>query len=579
MSIVAIYARYSSDLQSDASIEDQIRLCQERAKREGWKVINCYTDHAMSGASMMRPGIQMLMQDAASGRFNIVITEALDRLSRDQQDIAGIYKRMQFSDVRILTLSEGEISNLHIGLKGTMNAMFLKDLADKTRRGLSGRIEKGKSGGGLTYGYDVVRTVDHHGEAVRGERVINPEQARIVRRIFDDFLSGKSPKAIAVQLNREKVPCPAGEGWGPSTIYGNRQRGTGILNNELYVGRLVWNKLRYVKDPDTGNRVSRLNPEDQWMRAEVPELRIVDQGTWDRVKVKQGAIAEKNPGKFWDKRRPPHLFSYLLKCSSCGSGFSKISKHHYGCSAARNKGTCSNTATIRQDRLEAAVLHSLQNHLMDPELTRVFCEEYTRHLNELRIDHNSRTEGYKAELQKLERTKEAIVKAVIEGYNTPDMKDELNRGAARRADLERLIEATEEEPTLIHPNMAIRYRREVRRLIESLNNERHRSESCEVLRGLIEKIVLSPNEDGRGLTIDLFGDLAGILNVAAQPDKPLTDKDKLVVQGKLVAGARNPLLLQLFQATNLALQALENPAQVPSDREDCEGLARLPLAA
>ncbi len=141
MQKVAIYARYSSDLQSDASIEDQIRICSERAKQEGWKIINTYTDHGISGATLMRPGIQMLMQDAMAGKFDIVLTEALDRLSRDQEDIAGIYKRIIFADSKIITLSEGEVSDIHIGLKGTMNALFLKDLAAKTHRGLSGRIE------------------------------------------------------------------------------------------------------------------------------------------------------------------------------------------------------------------------------------------------------------------------------------------------------------------------------------------------------------------------------------------------------------------------------------------------------
>jgi len=174
---VAIYARYSTDMQSSASIEDQIRQCQEYADREGWQLYNCYTDHAISGASLMRPGVQMLLQDAAAGKFDIILSEALDRLSRDQADIAGIFKRMQFSDVRMQTLSEGEISNLHIGLKGTMNAMFLKDLADKTRRGLRGRVEKGKSGGGLTYGYDVIKSNNPAGDAITGERMINAEQA------------------------------------------------------------------------------------------------------------------------------------------------------------------------------------------------------------------------------------------------------------------------------------------------------------------------------------------------------------------------------------------------------------------
>jgi DNA invertase Pin-like site-specific DNA recombinase len=90
-----------------------------------------------------------------------VLAEGLDRLSRDQQDIAGIYKRFQFAGIALHTLSDGgEVSDIHIGLKGTMNALFLKDLAAKTHRGLSGRVAKGKSGGGLCYGYQVVKQYD-----------------------------------------------------------------------------------------------------------------------------------------------------------------------------------------------------------------------------------------------------------------------------------------------------------------------------------------------------------------------------------------------------------------------------------
>ena len=96
MTAVAIYARYSSDQQRDASIEDQIRLCQERAAREGWRIRQCYTDHAVSGASLIRPGIQALLQDAYAGQFEIILAESIDRFSRDQEDIAGIYKRLRF---------------------------------------------------------------------------------------------------------------------------------------------------------------------------------------------------------------------------------------------------------------------------------------------------------------------------------------------------------------------------------------------------------------------------------------------------------------------------------------------------
>ncbi len=89
------------------------------------------------------------MEDAGKGGFDVVFAGALDRLSRDQEDVAGVFKRLSFAGVKTITLSEGEISHLHVGLKGTMNALFLKDLADKTRRGLQGRIEAGKSSGGL----------------------------------------------------------------------------------------------------------------------------------------------------------------------------------------------------------------------------------------------------------------------------------------------------------------------------------------------------------------------------------------------------------------------------------------------
>ena len=144
---VALYARYSTDLQSDASVEDQLRICRTRAEREGWTVVESYSDRAISGASMLRPGIQALMEDAGRRRFDVVLAEAMDRLSRDQEDIAVLYKRLRFAGVSIVTIAEGEINEMHIGLKGTMNALALKDLAQKTHRGLLGRVEAGLSAG------------------------------------------------------------------------------------------------------------------------------------------------------------------------------------------------------------------------------------------------------------------------------------------------------------------------------------------------------------------------------------------------------------------------------------------------
>ena len=130
---------------------------------------------------------------------DVVISEALDRLSRDQEDIARIYKRLRFAQVTLMTLAEGEINELHIGLKGTMNALFLKDLANKTRRGQRGRVEAGKIPGGKSYGYRLVPTLNRMApstaESVRSSRT----KHTIIKRIFKDYVEGKTARQIAAE--------------------------------------------------------------------------------------------------------------------------------------------------------------------------------------------------------------------------------------------------------------------------------------------------------------------------------------------------------------------------------------------
>lgn len=103
-----IYARYSSDMQSEASIEDQVRLCRERAGAEGFHIAEVFSDFAISGGFLRnRPGMLSLLERARSGEFEIVVAEGLDRISRDQEDIAAIFKRLNHSGVRIVTIAEG----------------------------------------------------------------------------------------------------------------------------------------------------------------------------------------------------------------------------------------------------------------------------------------------------------------------------------------------------------------------------------------------------------------------------------------------------------------------------------------
>ena len=544
MTKVALYARYSSENQRDASIEDQLRLCRLHAERQGWTIVDSYSDRAISGASLLlRPGVQELIQDAGRRRFDLVMTESLDRLSRDQEDIAGIYKRMRFVGVGIVTLSEGEINELHVGLKGTMGALYLKDLADKTRRGLRGRIEDGKSGGGLCYGYDVVRQPVTHVEPTRGDRTINPAEATIIRRIFEEYAIGKSPKRIAADLNREGIKAPSGGEWGFSTINGNRQRGTGILNNELYVGRLVWNRLRYIKDPATGKRVSRLNPEAEWITQEVPDLRIVDQDLWDRVKARQKTIvtdhSDDRPNRLHERQRGKYLFSGLTKCGCCGGGYSMISSTHIGCSTARNKGTCDNRLNIRRDELEARVLNALRGHLMDPALFKEFCDEFTRQMNRRRMEARASMDAARSEVSRIERDLDRLVDRFLKDDNAADaLHTKMKQLEARKRELETFLTEAEEPPPVLHPSMAVIYRERVTGLYEALQQEGARAGASDVIRSLVSEIVLTPSSGE--LLVDLRGDLAGILAIATSGTQKSPRSDEagsvLASQVMLVAG-------------------------------------------
>ncbi|OOY02726.1 recombinase family protein [Thioclava sp. F28-4] len=530
----AVYARYSSDLQSPASITDQIRLCRRFCEEHGWTVVEVFSDEAMSGASHLRPQFQQLQQVAMQGRFDILVAESLDRLSRDQEHIAGLHKRMRFLGVGIHTKAEGEINEMHIGLGGTMSALFLRQLAQKTHRGLEGRVRQGKSAGGLSFGYRLDRNALPDGSLTTGDLVIEPTEAAIVRHIFERFAAGESARAIAFELNERNVPAPrAAKGktagtWSFSTISGNRKRGTGILNNELYIGRRVWNRQRFIKDPSTGKRQARPNPPEQWVIEDVPDLRIIDDDLWGRAKEIQEGVraainADDRPNAFGAARRPTHLFSGLLKCACCGANYILVNKVKYGCSAARNRGTCANRALIRREEIEARVLEGLKAHLLHPDLIAEFVAEFQQ---EMRKEQRSAEHARKTSEQRLAQIDgeiENLVNAIMAGMFHASMKERLDElEAEQRALQDRLSTMPTPDPVIIHPAVAEIYRSKVEDLTVALNDSDSRSEATAILRGLIEQIVLHPDPDApSGHVIELYGELGAILGLGdGTNDKP-----------------------------------------------------------
>ena len=545
----ALYARYSSDQQRAASIEDQFRICREHAEREGWKLAGTYRDAAVSGASViLRPGVQALLDDARRGRFEIVIAEALDRVSRDQADVAVLYKHLRFAGVMIVTLSEGEINELHVGLKGTMNALFLKDLAAKTHRGLRGRVENGKSGGGRSYGYDVVKLHDAAGEPIRGERRINETEAAIIRRIFREFAAGTSPRAIARRLNEEGIPGAKGKLWSDSVLRGHAKRGTGLLNNELYIGRLIWNRQRFMKNPETGKRVPRINPPEDWIVTEVPELRIVDDELWQAAKARQGEIAEiyattiaatrqAHANRLNSTHRPRHLLSGLLECGVCGGPYAMRGQDRYGCSRHVMTGSCSNGRGIGRAVIEERVLAGLKDKLMAPEAAAEAMKAYVEETNRLNRERRASGAADRKELADIEKKIRAMVAVIEDGGYARGMMDRMRELEARQDELAERLAAVPAGIPDIHPNITIVYRRKVERLAEALADPRDRDEAASAIRGLIERIVLTPGEKRGEMHAALHGDLGTILEWAgAKGGRKVTDIPRGGMSVSVVAG-------------------------------------------
>ncbi len=535
MTRVALYARYSSDNQSESSIEDQFRLCREHAGRERWKIVGAYHDAALSGSSViLRPGIQSLLLDAQRGQFDVVLGEALDRISRDQADVATLFKHLRFAGVSIVTLAEGEISELHVGLKGTMNALFLKDLAMKTHRGLRGRVEKGKAGGGLCYGYRVAKKLDANGEPIRGDREIIAEEAEVVRRIFRAFAAGKSPKGIAVELNKEGIPGPLGRAWGDTSIRGHVSRGSGILNNELYAGVLVWNRQRFVKDPATGKRVSRPNPENQWIRTEVPHLRVVDDDLWQAVRDRQqqiSAIFGPNPATTREGRakrlhlanRPVSLLSGLLTCGCCGGKFGILTPGRYGCLNHHRRGTCDNNRTIPREKIEGRVLAGLKDRLVSSDAVAEAVRAYAEEMNRLNHERRAQAEVDRRTLQKIEKGIAGIMTAIEDGMYQPSIKARMEDLERQKADIvARLSQAPTDIPD-VHPNIANVYRLRIERFTEALDDTDDGRQAAEALRSLIGEIVLTPGQTRGEVHAELRGELFGILDfIKADENQPGT---------------------------------------------------------
>ena len=354
---VGVYARHSKDEQA-RSVPAQLDRCREIARQHRATVVEEFADEGITGAIMLeRPAIMALLRAAAYRDFEFVLIEDLSRVSRDQADVATIYKRLLYHGVLMWSVTEGPINELHIGLKGTMNALYLRDLSDKVRRGQHAAVAHGGMPGGRRYGYDLVLT-----RGARGLCKINETEAAIVRRIFAEVAAGRPFREVARALNADGIPSTRGSRWHASTLVGISSLSRGILRNPIYRGRIVFGRVRNVRNPLTGRIERHSQPESEWKIVEVPELAIVPPEQWDAV---QAIIGTKQPGRKPVERpkRPSkvinHITSGRLWCGDCGGRVTTAHSGYLVCTTWKTTRTCKQRHMFRRPEVIEALARLL----------------------------------------------------------------------------------------------------------------------------------------------------------------------------------------------------------------------------
>jgi len=520
MKRAAIYARFSTDLQNERSVDDQVILCRQFAARDGLDVVEVFSDKAISGASIFnRDGLLNLMERSQAGAFDVLIVEALDRLSRDMEDLAGIHKRLTFRGIQIRAVHDGVADTVMVGLRGSVGQMQREDGAKKVRRGMAAVIRDARHAGGRSYGYSAAA-----GEP-RGRLTIVESQAEIIRRIFSEWLAGRTARDIAHDLNRDRIPPPrGGRGWNASTIYGNSRRGCGIIRNELYAGRLIWNRLRMVKDPDTGRRVSRVNAADQRQVTSVPDMAIVAPEIFEAA---QSRLADRAAIAPTYQRRARHLLSGLLRCAACGSGMStfgadKSGRRRLRCSRARESGTCPDPKTFYLDTIESTALDALRAELRDPRLIAEYVKTY--HDERARLACTERAARGRAErrLAELIRETERLGTAIAKGHGDPVELGERHKAAVQeRRSLQAELASEPAKVVALHPGALARYESLLGRLQQAVSKgiAAGKSDYVDAIRDLVETVTV--RRDGLrkgGVEVVIAGRLNALLGEKAFPN-------------------------------------------------------------
>ncbi|MDU5777208.1 MAG: recombinase family protein [Clostridium perfringens] len=433
--IIAIYCRVSTDEQAEFgySIDEQKRLLEEWCKANDYIIYKCYSDRGISGKNIKdRPALKELLSDAKAGKFDMVISWKINRVSRKLEDVLKIVNILEKNNITFKSYSEPFETDTPAGrMQFQMMALIGEfergTIAQNVKMGMIAKAKSGSWCGGRVLGYDLVPNNSPEEEKKGKNKLeINEKEAEIVRFIFNEYSKGKGYKAITNQINKLGYKTKKGNSFAVGAI-------RDILTNPVYIGEIRYN----VRQNWSEKRRRNINPNP--IRVKGKHKAIIDKELWDKVQL----ILESKKGKpsrIYDGEYP---LTGILRCPKCGAGMvisrttntladgSKKRIAYYCCGNWKNKGTgVCNSNTIRVDKANEYVFKKIEELVSNEAIVKAVVKNINKERKE-KVKPAKRLLGdIDKELEKLDKRKRKIFEAYEDDILTKEefqiRKDELN---------------------------------------------------------------------------------------------------------------------------------------------------------
>lgn len=418
MKKIVIYARYSSDRQTEQSIEGQLRVCHEYAERNDYVVVHEYIDRALSGTTDRRPAFQKMIEDSKKKEFEYVLVYQLDRFARNRYDSANYKMKLKKNGVRVLSAREN-ISDDASGIlmESVLEGMaeyYSAELSQKVKRGVRESLMKGYyTGGQITFGYKVENK----------RWMVNEEHAKFVRQAFEEYVRGEKATEIASHLNAQGSSITGGKKWNGNSI-------AKMLHNQRYMGIEKFG----------GEIFTDVIPQ------------IVEEKLW---KVVNGMMVDYRRNYKKDKYDPYFLTGKMF-CGYCGesviaeSGSSHRGTRYkyYKCHTKKVKGKACELRNYRKQELEQLIIDKTKQYILTPTKIEEIAHMVVDKFNE-GLSNNIVLKCLEKELKQINSKINSIVKNMEQGIVSATIRETLYKLENDRADI--ALKIAEEKTKIDRP--------------------------------------------------------------------------------------------------------------------------------